>query len=343
MKSSTREAHSDRRPPAIRPRFTDFAARFPWRGGDLQTLRNFIVRPRHDLSAWPATPLTFAMGDGTGDRLLAEWHRPPLDTSRPLVVLLHGLTGCADSYYIRAAARNLLEQGYPVLRLNLRGAGATRAWCAERYHAGRSQDLRDVLAALPMETATGVLAVGFSLGANILLKYLGEAGAAAPIQAAVVVSVPIDLAAASRQMSAPRNRIYLRYLLNRLRHEAGGPRTPLSAEEKHALGRVHSIFEYDDRFVAPRNGFANAADYYARCSAARFLDDVAIPTLVIHALDDPWIPAESCRSINWQANRWLTPLISATGGHVGFHGRGSRVAWHDLCTARFFDHIVLGN
>lgn len=319
--------------------FPEFRPRAPWFGPDLQTVRNFIVRPRPDLHAWPAATLDLPMRDGSGDRLQAEWHRNA--THRPLVALIHGLSGCAESFYVLLTTRSLLDAGFSVLRLNLRGAGATRLNCRERYHAGRTQDLSDALAALPREARErGVFAIGFSLGANLLLNLLGRGGGE-PVIAAAAVSAPIELRAAAVAMMRPRNRIYQSYLLRRMKAEAFGPRTVHDLERSRAIAAARTIYEYDDTVVAPLNGFSGAEDYYARCSSRRALDGIATPTLVIHALDDPWIPGEDYARYDWRRNRRLTALLSRRGGHVGFHGLGGPAPWHDRCIVRFFERFVV--
>jgi hypothetical protein len=240
------------------------------------------------------------------------------------VLLLHGLGGCEDSVYLQRSAQHFLAAGYPVLRLNLRGAGPSRERCRQQYHAGRSDDLRAALDGLDPEwTAAGSVAIGFSLGANVLLKGLGEWGGATALRAAVAVSAPLDLAASCRRIMAPRNAVYQSYLLRKLRRESRAPES------------VRSLYEFDERVVAARNGFAGADDYYARCSAAGFLDAIRVPTLLIHALDDPWIPASIYTQRDWSRNPRLQPLLSRAGGHVGFHARDAEAAWHDRCAERF--------
>ena len=314
-----------------------FVPRAPWWGGDLQTVRNALLPPPR-LPGGAGERLEFPMNDGAGDRLLARFHRG--DPRRPLVLLVHGLTGCEDSAYLRAGAAYFLGRGHPVLRLNLRGAGPSRDSCRERYHAGRSEDLRAVFAALPAaSTASGVVAIGYSLGGNILLKTLGEAGAPPQLRAAAAVSAPVDLAASWRRFSRPRNRPYHRWLLARMKEEALAPAVALDRRERAAVEAAATVREFDDVFVAPRNGFADAADYYARCSGLRFLDRIETPTLVVHADDDPWIPAAPLRAYDWTRAPACRPLLCRGGGHVGFHGRGSAAAWHDRCAARFFDAV----
>ena len=314
--------------------------RAPWLGPNLQTLRNYLRRPAIDLPASGFERIELAMPDGSGDRLLGDFNRPANDVGKPLVVLIHGLTGCSTGTYMLVSARHLLRLGYPVLRLNLRGAGPTRGLCRQQYHAGRSEDLRAALAALPAAlTGRGVFAVGYSLGANMLLNYLGEQGADGPVRAAGAISAPIDLAAASRRIRAPRNRAYHGWLLRRMQEEALGG-DGFSAAEREAIRAARSVYEFDQRLVGPSNGFAGADDYYARCSGLRFLPAIAVPTLVIHALDDPWIPGATYRQFDWNSTPGLVPLLPGRGGHVGFHGAGTRLPWHDRCLEIFFAEMT---
>lgn len=316
-----------------------FRPRFPWCGGDLQTLRNAMMRGRPDLSPWPAETLHLAMGDGSGDRLVARLHHPKPGPTRPLAILIHGLTGSEDSAYILETAYRLLTAGWPVLRLNLRGAGPSRAHCRWQYHAGRSADLADALVGLPEDALRlGTVAIGYSLGGNMLVKYLAEQGVAGPVRAAVTVSVPIDLAAAAYRFQAPRNVIYHRAMLAWMKHEAlAGPATEA---ERAALSEARSVVEFDDRFIAPRNGFDGAADYYDRCSALRFLGAVQVPLLALHARDDPWVPAAAYEAFDWGKYPNLILGLSGGGGHVGFHGRGGHGAWHDRAIRAFLDRLA---
>lgn len=328
--------------PGRSPSLPAFRPRFPWIGGDLQTLRNFLRRPRYDLSTWPAARLELPLRDGSGDRLVATLHRQGQGAA-PLVVLIHGLTGCEDSLYVRASAAFWLKRGYSVVRLNLRGAGPSRPLCGDQYHAGRSGDLRDalsVLAGVPqLDLGAGLYLVGYSLGANMLLRFLAEEAAAFPVTAAVSVSAPIDLKASQVRLMTPRNRLYHRYLLTRMREEALATPRALSDAERAAIVSADSVFAFDEQVIAPRNGFAGAEDYYRQCSGRRFLPAIDVPTLVVHARDDPWIPAAAYDAFDWAAHRSLTPLIAAQGGHVGFHGQDRSAAWHDLAAEAFFSAL----
>jgi predicted alpha/beta-fold hydrolase len=318
-----------------------FVPRAPWWGGDLQTIRNYLGKRRPpDLTPWPGLRLELPVLDGSGDRLSACLHQPTIEAGRPLAVLIHGLTGSEDSIYLRASTRHFLGLGYPVLRLNQRGAGPSRPLCRSRYHAGLSGDLGGALEALaeldPRLISRGVVLVGYSLGGNVLLKFLAETGRDFPIGAAATVSTPIDLAAAVARIMARRNRPYHNYLLSRMKAEEAARPEPLNAAERSDLECIARIYDFDEIVVAPRAGFSGADEYYRRCSAIGFVDRVTVPTLLIYATDDPWVPAAPYGAFPWQRTPHLQPLISERGGHVGFHGRGSPVAWHDQAIARFF-------
>ncbi len=304
--------------------FPPFRPRPPWLTGDLQTLRNTLVRPRPDLSPWPGETLSLELGDG--DRLRARLHRPAGPAAGPPLVLVHGLTGCEDSVYLRASARHFLLRGHPVVRLNLRGAGPGAALARGHYNAGRSGDLRRAFAALPAwlpGARDGLAAIGYSLGGNLLLKLLGEGNLPLPVLAAASVSAPIDLKAAQVRMMAPRNGVYHHYLLRRMKAE--------SKADPALLARLRSVWQFDQEVVAPAGGYAGAEDYYARASALRFWRGITVPTLIVAALDDPWIPGASYLAQPWSENPWITVLLPRHGGHVGFHGRGGRSPWHDRC------------
>jgi len=303
------------------PRFVPLP---PWFGGDLQTLRNVLRPPGDILAPWPGDEVRFAMKDGTGDELVGTLHRPAEEHGRPLVVLLHGLTGDQESSYMRVTAREMLKAFYPVLRLNWRGAGPTLGKTRSFYHAGRTDDLVTVIGSMDGTlAANGLAAIGYSLGANVLLKYLAERGGLSHLRAAVAVSPPIDLHATQQRVAEYRNRRYHRYLLARMR------------EERPCPPDVASILDFDNRVVAPAHGFRDALDYYAQCSSAPHLGAIRTSTLIIHAADDPWIPSQAFRDIAWSQFKHARLLMPWSGGHVGFHALGLKRPWHDEVALRF--------
>lgn len=334
--------NADATAPAMR--FPAFRARAPWFGPDLQTLRNVLRPPAPTPDGYATTRLRLPMRDGSGDVLSALLQHPEESLRQPagpVIVLIHGLSGSEDSAYLRTSAAHWLASGFRVVRLNLRGAGPSRAGCREQYHAGRSGDLRDTFASLTEAVGgDGFTLVGYSLGGNVTLKFLAEHAAEFDVRAAASVSAPIDLLAASLRIAEPRNRLYQRHLLRGMRFEAQAVPGGLDAVEGRAVERAGSVLEFDDAFVAPRNGYADAHAYYDANSAVNFLDGIRTPTLLIHALDDPWIPADAYRGHPWSKNPALVPLLAEGGGHVGFHAHGTRVPWHDRCIELFFSDVA---
>ena len=319
----------------------EFRERAPWWGGDLQTLRNALVKSPKPSEDCNRNRLILPMADGSGDTLSALLEQPKQRPSatRPLIVIVHGLAGAEDSAYMQASAAHWLSRNHSVLRINLRGAGPSRESCRFRYHAGRTRDLDDALTALrenaPETCSGGIVLVGFSLGGNMLLKFLAEFPETPGIRAAASVSAPIDLSAGSRRLHSRRNFFYQRSLLRGLQEESLGGKAEVSESHRQAILAARSIYEFDDAFVAPCNGFADAEDYYARSSALGFLEGIRTPTLLIHAFNDPWIPSSSYSGYDWKKNPKVQPCLVAGGGHVGFHCRGLRGAWHDHAIERF--------
>lgn len=315
--------------------FPAFRPRPPWWGGDLQTIRSFLLQ---GLGLAPPAlagePVVLPARDGSGDCMIGILNRSDAGDS-PLVVLLHGLLGDAEAVYMTASARYLTGLGYPVLRLNLRGAGLSAKSCNCRYHAARSGDIADALSAMDEALLRkGVLFLGFSIGGNTLLKFLAEHGEGFPVLAAATVSAPLDLAATVARLMEPRNLVYQKILLAAARKNWAD--ADLTPEQRQALAKARTIYELDNRVVAPCGGFSGADQYYAECMALDFLDDISVPTLIMHAADDPWTPISSHRGRDWSRNAALTPLFPDSGGHVGFHGRGSAISWHDRCMGAFF-------
>ena len=317
--------------------FPSFRSHRLWWGRDLQTLKNFIVSPAMPISMKSIEKkVEFPMLDDTGDCLTGALTVPNFKTNKPLVILIHGLSGCERSAYMVSSARHWFSCGYPVLRLNLRGSLPTQP-CQQTYHAGRDKDLECVLNQLSQDSLSenGFVLMGFSLGANMLMKFLAQQGSKHPLRAAITVSTPMDLAETTQHFLKFRNRAYHWWLLWHVKYEALGV-IALEFQDRKKIRKACSIYEFDDIFTAPRNGFKGADDYYERCSGVNFLADIKVPTLVIHALDDPWIPPRAYLEFNWSDNKYLTPLLQKKGGHVGFHDVLG--TWHNRVATYFTDN-----
>lgn len=256
-----------------------------------------------------------------GDRLLvlestpAGWHE-----SRPTAILVHGLAGSADASYVVRLAARLVALGMRVVRVNLRGSGRGFGLARGIYHASRSDDLHEVVAWLRSRNARSpIAAVGFSLGANLVLKLASEASDApqsGQIDCVLAANPPIDLAACAVRMLEPENRIYdwnfvrwLRVMVERL-HRRFPDLGPTRLEG------VKTLYDFDDRYTAPRNGFASAADYYRRSSLVDRLDRIDVPGLIVHATDDPFIPDHAIRHAPRRPG--LEVELVTHGGHLGY-------------------------
>ena len=319
--------------------FLEFRARPPWWGGDLQTLRDWFLSARAAAAPAVGERLSIPADDGSDDILSVNLHRGGGGGGRPVVLLWHGLTGDEASASICHAANYFLACGAHVARVNLRGAGPSRNTCRGYYHAGFGQDIGPVLAGVRAalgDDAGPALGVGVSLGGSILLNYLAATGEDAGLVAAATISAPIDLAGAAERLIQPRNWPYHRRLLAGMKSGAVAGAAAVSEAERAALDSARNIVEYDDRFIARRFGFAGAAGYYAACSANRKLDRITRPCILIHAADDPWIPARAYQAIAWPSLPAVRHVMAAGGGHVGFHGRGARWPWSLAVIGRFF-------
>jgi uncharacterized protein len=316
---------------ALATAFPSFRERAPWIGGDLQTLRNFLRGDAAELSG--GQRLWLAMPDG--DKLAARLDRPiAIEPSKPLVVLLHGLAGCESSHNSVATARYLVSEGWSVLRLNLRGSAPSRPASTGRYHAGKTEDLEAALRALPPKLVErGIMLVGHSLGANLVLKFMGEGGYGLPVLAAAAISTPLDLAGACSRMMEPRNLPYHRHMLRAMKAEALAASAGLTSAERATIASTRNIYEFDDKFIAPHFGYRDAPDYYEANRSSRFLPGIKTPTLIVYALDDPWIPSACYTTMDWSRLPMIETALTQNGGHLGFHGVGSATPWHDRVTA----------
>jgi len=292
----------------------------PWlAGGHAQTVvGRYLPGPREKLvSTFNEVPLP------DGDRLVAlesvpaGWHSP-----QPTAVLVHGLAGSADAQYLVRLALRLYHLGIRVVRINLRGAGSGFGLARGIYHAGRSDDLQAVVAWLERRVSGSPIAlVGFSLGANLVLKLAAEA-AELPVpglDCVLAANPPIDPAASARQMQRPDNRIYDRNFVRWLRSMVRQLHRHFPELGPPPLKGVRTLYDFDDRYTAARNGFASADDYYARCNLLTSIARIEIPGLIVHSMDDPFIPFEPFLQVQRPEN--VTLELIPHGGHLGYISR----------------------
>jgi predicted alpha/beta-fold hydrolase len=275
------------------------------------------------------------------------------DTGGPVVLVLHGLEGHTRRAYVLNTFRILQEAGMDPVGLNFRSCSGEPNRRARAYHSGETGDLGFVLSRLAERFPGRKLGVvGFSLGGNVLLKYLGErspehapADAPGPLpHGAVAVSVPYDLAAGADLLArTAMGRIYNRYFLNSLRQKAREKSHLLSDRvDLAALGRARTLRQFDDLLTAPVHGFEDASHYYAASSSNQYLALIRTPTLLLHAADDPFLPRDC---IPWQvmsANPALHAVVTERGGHVGFVAGGIRRPrfWAETAISRFLGTVL---
>jgi uncharacterized protein len=251
-----------------------------------------------------------------GDFLDLGWARAGAER---LVVLSHGLEGSSDARYIRGMAAKLNAAGWDVLVWDFRGCSEEMNRLARFYHSGETSDLGAVIDFAATKYSRIAL-VGFSLGGNLILKYLGEANPHPAMVGAAAISAPVELAATARALDRHWARwIYRDSFIKSLvaKVEAKAVRFP-DEFDLRGLRKVRTFEEFDDRFTAPMFGFRDAEDYWAQSSARQYLRGINVPTLILNAWDDPLLTRESFPVMEAEGNPWLFLEMPKWGGHLGF-------------------------
>jgi len=307
-------------------RLVEFIPRRWLRNGHLQTLAgNFL--PRKITLPDPEPLLVEVDGPVSGygpSQVLCYCHWQPqaVRHERLTVVLVHGLEGSSNSQYIVGNTARALAAGMNVVRMNMRSCGGTDHLSPTIYHSGRSGDVgRVVEAIIKRERVESIALVGYSMGGNLVLKYLGEMSTGAPreLKAAVGVSPLMDLAASSATLHLPGNRIYewhfLRGMLARVRRrKVMYPRIYGDAQ----VSAIRSMRDFDNAIVARYGGFRDAEDYYARVASSQVASSLSVPTLIVHSIDDPFIRMLPGTREALIANPNVTLLETRHGGHCAF-------------------------
>lgn len=288
------------------------------RRGHLQTLiSHFLTR---EVVLPPSEPRLFRVADQVQVRCDCHWQ--PDRRSALTTLLVHGLEGSSSSQYIVGTANKAWVAGMNVVRMNVRGCGGTDALGASLYHSGLSSDVGEIVRDLIASEALPRLAIaGFSMGGNMVLKLAGEWGGDAPpqVKAVAAVSPGMDLSASADALHLPANRIYeFRFLLSLWRSLRRKARLFPHQYQKPSLRCLRSIRDFDDVVTAPAFGFQGAEDYYTRASATALVGRIGMPTLVIHASDDPFVRLLPSTTAALRANPNITLLETAYGGHCGF-------------------------
>ncbi len=262
-----------------------------------------------------------------GDFIDLDWLGDPQNASS-IVVILHGLEGSADSHYVRRLLRDCHQAGLCAVVHHHRGCSGEPNRLARSYHSGDMQDISDTLQHLRQHFPQSKLfAVGYSLGGNVLAKYLGEMQGNSAIERAVVVSAPLVLAACAKRLEKGASRFYQWYLIKELRDKLigkfhQGTIVDQASVTLRQVGTLKTFYQFDHLVTAPLHGFAGVDDYYAQSSGLPFLATIKRPTLVIHAADDPLMNADVIPAAN-QCAPAVTYELHQHGGHVGFIDGGT--------------------
>jgi len=292
-------------------------------------LRNGHAQTMYPAFPWAGAPkvrlTTELLELPDGDATTVDWMSdgPGPDSGAPILIILHGLEGSADSTYARMLLHAAAQHRWRAAVLHFRDCGDYRNRLPRRYHAGETNDIRYFLEKLRVGGHEGpMMAAGYSLGGNVLLKYLGENGASTPLDAAAAVCVPLDLHNSAAALTSGLSKIYQHYLLKRMKKAVTRKFDQYTAAfDWHRTMASRTFAEFDDAVTAPLHGFSGKDEYYDRCSAIGFLDKICRPTLLINSLDDPFMTP----SIIPQAEQLSDDVqieVSKHGGHVGFISGG---------------------
>ncbi len=349
----------------------EFKQRFPWIGGDLQTLRDTFIREELQTDSGKRIEISIPQmpnKKGGSGKLLALLDLPKKETGiKALVILIHGLGGSTKRQGLRRMGLTLQNSGFAVLRLNLRGADPGRKLAPGSYAAECNSDIEPVLEKarqlcqelskynLTKNNPLPLFGAGISLGGTILLNICLKNNDFLPVQSLdglICTSSPLDLSECSKSIERSRNKFYQNWLLNRLLKQTLADKTGLgTGEEKRLTNEFNSkvsnrsIRLFDSIITAPRWGYADVEDYYKKASPINNLikkDIILPPTLILQAEDDPWVPCESAKLLDLHnrhnINNSLNILISKNGGHNGFHGING--CWGDQVVKNWFDLLL---
>lgn len=264
------------------------------------------------------------------DFLDLDWYR---SGSRKCVIISHGLEGNSERAYVRGMARAFFSNGFDALAWNFRGCSGEVNRQLRFYHSGATDDLGTVIRHAA-ERYDQLILVGFSLGGNLTLKYLGEGDVHPKVFKGIAFSVPVNLHTSCVEISKPANRIYAWRFLRKLKQKVRMKAALRSDIDVRGIQSISSLIDFDDRYTGPIHGFTGAVDYYTKCSSLYFLGKIRVPTLLVNALNDPFL-ARDCYPDPDPASS-LQVEYPEHGGHVGFTLFNSKgLYWSELRALAF--------
>jgi len=321
---------------------TTFEPRRGLTNGHLQTIAgNFWPRPAFRMHS---VEELVEVDPGDGSRVLCHGHWQPEPRGRLTVVLVHGLEGSSDSRYIQGVAARAWGAGFNVVRMNMRNCGDTDELTPTLYHSGLSGDVGAVINHFTEKFGLERVAlVGYSMGGNLVMKLAGEWGNLRPLVAVAAVCPAVDLAPGSDALHEPANRLYeLRFLRGLMRRYRRKEALFPGRYQTGGIGPIHSLRAFDDQIVARYCGFRDADDYYFRAAAARVVDRIAVPTLVLYAADDPFVRILPETRASLHANPYIEFVETRHGGHCAFLCRdaGDEIHWAEATLIRYLRSVT---
>jgi predicted alpha/beta-fold hydrolase len=293
-----------------------------FRHGHAQTMAAYLWPRRFRFASERDEERLFEVAPGI--KVLAHCRWQTNRNDHPTIVVWHGVEGSTSSNYMQAMAEKGFHSGFNVVRVNFRSCGGTEHLTSTIYHGGLSSDLRAVVEQLiENDGLPGIYLVGFSLGGNLVLKLAGEYGEKAPgeILGVCAISPSVDLSASADLIMKRSNWLYQYDFVRRLKKRIRiNHKLYPEVYDIGGLREVSTLRSFDDRFTSRAHGFTDAADYYYRSSSTRVIDRIRIPTLIIHAQDDPFIPFAPLRDPAVANNPYILLLEPKHGGHVAFIG-----------------------
>jgi predicted alpha/beta-fold hydrolase len=323
----------------------DFVPHRVLRNPHLMTIAAHLWRRKFP-SLPPGVERLFETEPGTRVRAMCHWQENPRE--HPTLVLLHGLEGSCDSGYVQGTAERAWLAGFNAVRLNQRNCGGGDELTPTLYHSGLSGDIRAVLLELiARDGLRQIFAAGFSMGGNLVLKMAGEFADDTPaeVKAFMAVAPALNLAACADALAEPRNFIYERHFVTRLKARIRAKAQLFPGKYRlNGLDKIRTVREYDDALTAPHSGFRDASDYYARSSAGQFLGRIARPTLILAAEDDPFVPFSSIAAAAKAMQPKIELVSTRHGGHVAFISRSREERfWAEARIVDFCERFVGAN
>jgi len=309
------------------------------------TIASAFVPRRFDIP--PAEARLFQVAPDS--RLLAHCHwQLGNRKDAPVIVAVHGLEGSSDSNYVRGIAEKAFHRGFHVVRMNQRNCGGTEALTPTLYNSAMSDDYRAVLEELAnMDGFEQIFFVGYSMGGNLVTKMAGEYGVRAPsaLRGICTVCPSLDLAASADALERRENYFYQRHFVVGLLERYARKRSLFPKRYgKDGLGAIRTVREFDEAIIAPQFGYRDADDYYEQASAKRVATDIRVPTLLITAEDDPFVPYASFLAARIGENPAIRFVPTRRGGHCGFISKhsGAERFWAEERVVEFCDAIWKG-